>query len=45
MKTPLIASDEFALQSTPYSHYAWVEKNTKPKMPSDERHRQNLTVF
>jgi transposase len=37
--------DEFALQSTPYTHYAWAEKNTKPKIWSDERHRQKLNGF
>jgi len=41
----LIALDEFALQSTPYTHYAWAEKNTKPKIWSDERHRQKLNGF
>jgi hypothetical protein len=41
----LIALDEFALQSAPYMHYAWAEKNTKPKIPSDERHRQKLNGF
>jgi len=41
----LIALDEFALQSTPYTHYAWAEKNTKPKIPSDECHRQKLNGF
>jgi hypothetical protein len=41
----LIALDEFALQSTPYTHYAWTEKNTKPKIESDERHRQKLNGF
>ncbi|MDO9048969.1 MAG: hypothetical protein Q7U66_14710 [Methylobacter sp.] len=37
--------DEFALQSTPYTHYAWAEKNTKPKIWSDECHRQKLNGF
>jgi len=37
--------DEFALQSVPYTHYAWAKKNTKPKIPSDERHRQKLNGF
>ena len=41
----LLALNEFALQSTPYMHYAWAEKNTKPKIPSDERHRQKLNGF
>ncbi|PPD51866.1 MAG: hypothetical protein CTY11_10695, partial [Methylomonas sp.] len=41
----MIALDEFALQSTPYTHYAWAEKNTKPKIWSDERHRQKLNGF
>jgi len=26
-------------------HYAWSEKNTKPKIPSDERHRQKINGF
>jgi len=37
--------DEFALQSTPCTHYVWAEKNTKPKIWSDERHRQKLNGF
>lgn len=41
----MIALDEFALQSTPYTHYAWAEKNTQPKIASDERHRQKLNGF
>lgn len=41
----MIALDEFALQSTPYTHYAWAEKNSKPKIRSDERHRQKLNGF
>jgi transposase len=41
----LIALDEFALQSLPYAHYAWAKKNTKPRIPSDERHRQKLNGF
>ena len=41
----MIALDEFALQSLPYPHYAWAKKNTKPRIPSDERHRQKLNGF
>lgn len=41
----LIALDEFALQSVPYTHYAWAEKNSKPKIESDERHREKLNGF
>jgi hypothetical protein len=41
----LIALDEFALQSVPYTHYAWAEKNTKPKIESDEQHREKLNGF
>jgi transposase len=41
----LIALDEFALQSVPYTHYAWAEKNTKPKIKSDEQHREKLNGF
>jgi hypothetical protein len=41
----LIALDEFALQSTPYTHYAWAERNTKPRIASDERHRKKLNGF
>lgn len=37
--------DEFALQSLPYTHYAWAKKNTKPRIASDERHRQKLNGF
>lgn len=44
-ETALIALDEFALQSVPYTHYAWAKKNTKPRIPSDERHRQKLNGF
>jgi len=33
-----------ALQSTPYT-ITLGEKNTKPKIPSDERHRQKLNGF
>lgn len=41
----MIALDEFALQSVPYTHYAWAKKNTKPRLPSDERRRQKLNGF
>lgn len=41
----IVALDEFALHSTPYTHYAWAEKNTKPTIFSDERHRQRLNGF
>jgi hypothetical protein len=41
----LIALDEFAVQSVPYTHYAGAQKNTKPKIASDERHRQKLNGF
>ena len=44
-ETAVIALDEFALQSVPYTHYAWAKKNTKPRIPSDERHRQKLNGF
>ena len=40
----LIALDEFALQNTPYTNYAWAEKNTKPRVWSDERHRKKLNA-
>lgn len=43
--TALIALDEFALQSIPDTHYAWGEKNTKPCVSSDDRHRQKLNGF
>ncbi|MCD2453680.1 transposase [Methylicorpusculum oleiharenae] len=41
----MIALDEFALQSLPDTHYAWAEKNTKPRVQSDERHRQKVNGF
>lgn len=41
----LIAIDEFALQRTPDTHYAWAVKNTQPKVASDERHREKLNGF
>jgi hypothetical protein len=41
----LIAFDEFALQAVPYPHYAWAEKNTKPRIESDEQHREKLNGF
>ena len=41
----MIAFDEFALQSIPYTHYAWAKKNTKPRIWSDERHRKKLNGF
>lgn len=41
----MIALDEFALQSVPYTHYAWAEKNTKPRIDSDEQHRKKLNGF
>ena len=41
----LLAMDEFALQSVPDTHYAWAERNTAPRVPSDERHRDRLTGF
>ncbi|MDP2201037.1 MAG: transposase [Methylicorpusculum sp.] len=41
----MIALDEFALQSIPDTHYAWAQKNTKPRVLSDERHRQKMNGF
>lgn len=41
----MIALDEFALQSVPYTHYAWAIKNSKPKIRSDERSRQKINGF
>jgi transposase len=41
----VIAVDEFALQSSTTTHYAWAEKNSKPKIPSDEKHRKRLNGF
>ena len=41
----MIAFDEFALTSRPDTHYAWAEKNTAPRIPSDERRRQRITGF
>ncbi len=29
----------------PYTHYVWAIKNTKPKIPSDERSRKKLNGF
>jgi transposase len=37
--------DEFSLKSTPDTHYAWSEKNTKPRIFSDEGHRQRVNSF
>ena len=33
------------MQSVPCTHYAWAEKNTKPRVWSDERHRKKLNGF
>ena len=40
-----MAFDEFALLSTTCCHYAWAEKNTAPKVPSNEKGRQRLNGF
>jgi hypothetical protein len=40
-----VAFDEFALLSTACCHYAWAEKNTAPKVPSNEKGRQKLNGF
>lgn len=37
--------DEFALQSTTCTHYAWAEKNTAPALPSNEKKREKLNGF
>lgn len=37
--------DEFALQSTTDTHYAWAEKNTAPALPSNEQRREKLNGF
>ena len=37
--------DEFALQSTTCTHYAWAEKNTAPALPSNEKAREKLNGF
>lgn len=41
----LVALDEFALRSVPDTHYAWAERNTAPRVPSDERQRTRLNGF
>jgi hypothetical protein len=43
--TALVALDEFALQSTTDTHYAWAEKNTAPALPSNEKRREKLNGF
>ncbi|WP_170161107.1 transposase [Methylocaldum marinum] len=40
-----VALDEFALRSVPDTHYAWAERNTAPRVPSDERQRTRLNGF
>lgn len=40
-----MAFDEFALLSTTHCHYAWAEKNTAPRLPSNEKGRQKLNGF
>jgi transposase len=40
-----VALDEFALRSVPDTQYAWAERNTAPKVPSDERQRTRLNGF
>jgi len=40
-----VAFDEFALLSTTCCHYAWAEKSTAPKAPSNEKGRQKLNGF
>jgi hypothetical protein len=37
--------DEFALQSTTNTHYAWAEKNTAPMPPNNEKKREKLNGF
>ena len=40
-----MALDEFALQSTTCTNYAWAAKNTAPKVPSKEKNRKKLNGF
>jgi transposase len=44
-ETALVALDEFALQSTPCTNYAWAEKNTTPALPSNENQREKSNGF
>ncbi len=41
----VIAVDEFSLQSSTTTHYAWAGRNGKPRIPSDEKHRRRLNGF
>jgi transposase len=41
----IIAFDEFALQSKPYTHYVWAEKNSKPKIASNEKNYHKINGF
>lgn len=37
----LIFYDEFAIYDRPSWYYAWAEKNTKPKVPSNEKQQRH----
>lgn len=40
--TAILCADEFALQSIPDTHDAWAPVNSKPTVPSDEKHREKI---
>ena len=40
--TAIIAFDEFSVSERPTSYYGWAEKNTRPKVKTDEKKRIGL---
>lgn len=44
-RTAVVHFDEFSVSSRPSAHYGWAEKNTRPKVPTDEKNESAPTVF
>jgi len=44
-RAAVVHFDEFSVSGRPSAHYGWAEKNTRPKVPTDEKNESAPTVF
>ena len=44
-RTAVAKFDEFSVSSRPSSHYGWAQKNTRPKVKTDEKNATAPTAF
>jgi transposase len=44
-RTAVVKFDEFSVSSRPSSHYGWAQKNTRPKVKTDEKNASAPTAF